>query len=489
MVNDLEAHGFVVPLTQLPEYFVAEDIGWNQLHKTQDKEEVPEDDEVEYIHDGGDSELEDWDMYMQADDGLVKIADNESNMEDQHIPGLCKVEVSYTKNVEEILKELRGPLEVTADNESNMEDQHIPGLCKVEVSYTKNVEEILKELRGPLEVTYTVDPREVQQHLELWRPAIEKEVSSVEDTTGNIKALIIIYVDDILLMGEEETVRGIAETIQKEWTTSPLTFLRPGEPIRFLGTELEISQDQTAIYLNQRSYVEEIARSYDIKEGDTGKIPLTREMASFEWVEGDIEPTVEAIASAQRITGEVMWMAHKTRADVAYTSCLMASITLKAAPFRCLEIGWKVLRYLYTTREVKLAIRDDGSALTLYPDAAFAPSSGRSHTGWVVCWSGTPICWRSARQTSITLSTAESELQAIIDGSIGMLGLEAMLLDLEVEPQGKLIASDSTSALAIGAGTGSWRTRHLRLLPVPSWGSNKEDEEASPAARCYGVGN
>ena len=80
MVNDLEAHGFVVPLTQLPEYFVAEDIGLNQLHKTQNEEEVLEDDEVEYIHDGGDSELEDWDMYMQAEDGLVKIADNESNM-------------------------------------------------------------------------------------------------------------------------------------------------------------------------------------------------------------------------------------------------------------------------------------------------------------------------------------------------------------------------------------------------------------------------
>ena len=34
---------------------------------------------------------------------------------------------------------------------------------------------------------------------------------------------------------------------------------------------------------------------------------------------------------------------------------------------------------------------------------------------------------------------------------------------LEVEPRAKRIASDSTSALAIGSGTGSWRTRHLRL--------------------------
>ena len=605
MVNELEGHGFVVPLTQLPEYFVAENIGMNQLHKDPVEEEPPEDEQVNYIQDGGDSEMEDWDMFMEVEDGLVKIA----------------------------------------DNEDAMGDQQVPGVFKVEVSYTKDVEQILRDLQGPLEVTYTVDPREVQQHLELWRPAIEKEVSSVEvaickllpgsktrtewlhrpgaqrlptklvftvkpgsspdpsdyntwykrkarlvvcgnyasadgsdlysetapsesvrmglvysrrkkwmvglidvvsaflrtpldyeagaptiivspprllerfsmisegelwglvralyglrqapalwsahrdrvlesmsfpmgmklhrgrtvtawwvlkDTKGGIRALIIIYVDDILLMGEEEMIRGVVATIQKEWNTSPLTFLLPGEPIRFLGTELEMSQDQTVVYLNQRSYVEEIARSYDFKEGDKGKIPISKDLASFEWVEGDLNPTPEAIASAQRITGEVMWMTHKTRADVAYTSCLMASITLKA-PFRCLDIGCRVLRYLYATKEMKLAIRDDGSSLTLYPDAAFAPSSGRSHTGWVVCWRGTPICWRSARQGSVTLSTAESELQAIIDGSIGMLGLEAMLLDIEIEPAGKVIASDSTSALAIGAGTGSWRTRHLRL--------------------------
>ena len=44
-----------------------------------------------------------------------------------------------------------------------------------------------------------------------------------------------------------------------------------------------------------------------------------------------------------------------------------------------------------------------------------------------------------------------------------MLGIEAMIMDLEIDPGSKVVASDSTSALAIGAGTGSWRTRHLRL--------------------------
>ncbi|CAE7334978.1 GIP [Symbiodinium sp. CCMP2592] len=606
MVKELDAHGFTVPLTQMPEYFVPEGIEVSTLQVPEPaREEELNSKQATYVDDIGDTDLEEWDMFVEQDDDLIKVGDSEEP-----------------------------PIEMKE-----------PVLRKVEVAYTSNVEEILSKLTSPLEVTYTVDPREVHQHLERWRPAIEREVASVavaickllpgtsqrsewirrpgaqklptklvftvkpgsnpdpadpstwykrkarlvvcgnyasadgsdlysetapsesvrmglvysirqkwmvglidvvaaflrtplnheegaptiivtpprllerlsmtlegelwgliralyglrqapalwsayrdrrleamefpmgmklhrgrtitawwilKDCKGKIRALIIIYVDDILLMGEESVVRDVASKIQEEWTTSPLTFLRPGEPIRFLGTEMEVDAEHTTVYLSQRGYIEEVVRSYGFSEDDKAKIPLAKDLGSFEWVEGDVEPTPDAIAKAQKVTGEVMWMAHKTRADAAFTSSLMASITLKA-PYRCLEIGYKLLKYLYGTREAKLAIRDDGTCLILYPDAAFAPSSGRSHTGWLVCWCGTPVCWRSGRQASITLSTAESELQAIIEGAVGMLGLEAMLLDLEVEPKVKVIRSDSTSALAIGAGTGSWRTRHLRL--------------------------
>ena len=51
---------------------------------------------------------------------------------------------------------------------------------------------------------------------------------------------------------------------------------------------------------------------------------------------------------------------------MAHTSCLMASLTLKA-PYRCLEIGWKVLRYLNATKEICLVIRNDLTNLVLYP--------------------------------------------------------------------------------------------------------------------------
>ena len=284
----------------------------------------------------------------------------------------------------------------------------------------------------------------------------------LRDEKGMVRALIIIYVDDFLLLGEEETVRDMAATIQREWKTSELTILRPGQPLRFLGMELSVNSQGTVVYLNQRGYLEEVFRSYGLSPQDKDKIPLSKETAYFEVIEGDPEPTPAAIAAAQKVTGEVMWVSHKTRPDAAYTSSLMASITLKA-PHRCKELGFKLLRYLQGSKELEMAVEDDGTGLVLFPDASFAPASGRSHTGWLVCWGGTPVAWRSARQGAITLSTGEAELQAIIDGTIGMLGLEAMLWDLQEEVGAKVIASDSTSALAIGSGTGSWRTRHLRL--------------------------
>ena len=605
MVRELEEFGFTPPLSQYPEYFLLnheEALKEMNAMKLDAPSQEEHGDEAEPQIE--DSDLEEWEMYLDTDKGAVKIGDAR--------------DVDY------------------ADDPVRMK--------KVEVTYTKGVEDIIASLKGPLEVTYTVDPREVHEHLERWAPAIKKEVEGVavairrllpqtneraewfrrpgaqrlpaklvftvkpgdaplpdcpetwykrkarlvvcgnfasssdgdlysetapseavrvgltmtrkrrwaiglidimqaflrtpldpssgdptiivapprvlerlslvcvgelwglvralyglrqapalwtahrdrvlrqmvfpgqlhlrqgrtvtawwvlKNQAGMIIALVIIYVDDILILGEEATIRGVAQTIQQVWRTSELAFLTPKTPLRFLGMELE-DDDSGVIYINQRGYIEEILRAHGVPAEAKDKIPLAKDQASFEFLDTDLPATPEAITESQRITGELMWLAQRSRPDIAFTCSLMASITLKA-PERSLVIGAKTLRYLQGTKEYRMMISNDGTNLVLYPDAAFAPSSSRSHTGWTVCWSGTPIGWRSSRQSMISLSTAECELQAILDGAVGMIGLEALLCDLDIEPGPKTIASDSTSALAIGSGTGSWRTRHLRL--------------------------
>ena len=243
---------------------------------------------------------------------------------------------------------------------------------------------------------------------------------TLKNKHGALVAVVIIYVDDFMLLGDESTIRKLAKAIQGTWGTSELAVLKPGSSVRFLGMELQVHEGDTTIYVSQRGYIDEVLRAHSIDPDAKDRIPLSKEQAFFERLDTDIAPTPEDIAASQRLTGELMWLSHRTRPDLSFTCSLMASITLRA-PARCIAIGRKALKYLQGTKDLRMSFGSDDTNLVLFPDAAFAPSSAKSHTGWLICWSGNPITWRSSRQSTIALSTAESELQAILDGSIGMM--------------------------------------------------------------------
>ena len=75
--------------------------------------------------------------------------------------------------------------------------------------------------------------------------------------------------------------------------------------------------------------------------------------------------------------------------------------------------------------------------------ASYAPEGNRSHTGWVVFFHGSPVCWRSARQAFVTLSTAEAELVAGLDAVVALQSAEAMLSEFGVSSFDKTLRVDS----------------------------------------------
>ena len=84
----------------------------------------------------------------------------------------------------------------------------------------------------------------------------------------------------------------------------------------------------------------------------------------------------------------------------------------------------------------------------------------------------------------MSLSTAEAELTAMLEGAVALLGSEALLRDLAYEKQNKAIYVDSTSALALSEGSGSWRTRHLRVKA--EWLCEKLNEGEFAVHHCEG---
>ena len=57
----------------------------------------------------------------------------------------------------------------------------------VENLYTRDIEKVLAELDGELRVVHTVHPREMEDHVEKWVPAMEDEINSLEKKLGAVK--------------------------------------------------------------------------------------------------------------------------------------------------------------------------------------------------------------------------------------------------------------------------------------------------------------
>ena len=282
----------------------------------------------------------------------------------------------------------------------------------------------------------------------------------VRTSDGVVVGGLLTYVDDLLLAGSKEVIAALATAIQGIWKTTPLALATAESPLRFLGVEIRVQG--SGFVLSQEAYAEELLRLNSVKPTARGKIPCPRDLVSFDTLLTDESPTEESVRTAQRLTGEILWLSQRTRPDLAFTACVLASLSTKA-PERAACIAEKVLAYVQSTKGFALTADADDTGLIAYSDASYAPEGNRSHTGWVVFLHGSPVCWRSARQAFVTLSTAESELVAGLDAVVALQSAEAMLSDFGITGLDKTLRVDSQSALAIAVGQGSWRTRHLRV--------------------------
>ena len=65
--------------------------------------------------------------------------------------------------------------------------------------------------------------------------------------------------------------------------------------------------------LSQQAYAEELLRINAVKPTALGRIPCPRDLAWFDVLLTDEPPTDEDVRTAQRLTGEILWLSQRTR--------------------------------------------------------------------------------------------------------------------------------------------------------------------------------
>ena len=299
------------------------------------------------------------------------------------------------------------------------------------------------------------------------------------DESGYIhwNGLMSVYVDDILVTGEEFAVHGALQALSGVWTTSSVEWAGVDKPLKYCGFEISEDAKGDGFHVNQHMYEQEMLQRWNVEDGV--EYPHYK-VAEDQEVEESPDPN--HVRTAQAMAGSLLWLSSRTRPDPAHGVATMSRLMTKA-PVKAIQIGTTLMKYVkgnpgvglrYTTKvpdewgaNGQLKVRRNDLLLEIFCDIAYSAGSGhRSVQGIVVCLGGQPICWQTSQQPFVTHSTAEAELVSYCEGLIAGKAAEALVMELTgVTAVMKVIYGDNIAAIGLANGTtaSSWRTRHLRI--------------------------
>ncbi|OLP87629.1 Copia protein [Symbiodinium microadriaticum] len=279
-----------------------------------------------------------------------------------------------------------------------------------------------------------------------------------------LKGYLVTYVDDFLILSDRVTAKELHGWLISGagWETDGLSEAKPGSPVRFLGMQLQGHEDGH-FSLDQEAYVDELVRAYGLTETCKSKTVCPKELLMTEEVDVQAydEPTIRL---AQKLAGECLWLAQRTRLDISFATTVLCS-KVSRDPHTAIAIGKRILSYLFFTKDYKLHLRPDprAPALRVFTDASFSPQGQHSYGGHVVEVSGVPVLWKASKQSLIALSSSEAELIQAVEGCVYAESLITVLRDLGVRCESAELMLDNTASISFIGGAGNQRTRHLKV--------------------------
>ena len=281
-------------------------------------------------------------------------------------------------------------------------------------------------------------------------------------STGETRAFVGVYVDDILVVGPRPVMLQVMEDLKKVFYMSPFEEVTEEHTVTFCGYEIAKQRDGYA--LRQEKYVQDVLTRREVVGEEQQPLPKICEG------EDETEKDIAVIREVQAIVGELQWLASRTRADLAYATSLVARMVHRR-PAYALDLCHYMLKYLkaYPDLSLDYGTLDDEKLkfdqMYIKADTSFAlpHEQYRSVQGVAVFLGSHLLLWTSSRQAFITMSTGEAELLGYTEALQCCQSIGDLLLMMGVSTQ-KHLQGDSKAALCqLQADGGSWRTRHLRL--------------------------
>ena len=279
--------------------------------------------------------------------------------------------------------------------------------------------------------------------------------------------IIIMYVDDMLIIGKKEQIQEFATKIQREFSVKIQHNLAD-----YLGCMFHMNKMKTKGWLGQPSIIKSLEQKY----GDRAmKERLSLTPGSPRFTARRLENLEDKVSPKEHETyrsgvGALLYLTKHSRPDICNPVRELSKTMDAPAPVHLKEM-FKVIRYVLSTKEhgLKFELRKGMKmwALKALSDSDFASDKETriSVFGYIIYFCGISIAWRSKRMKSVVLSTTEAEYMALSEVVKELKFIVQFLQTMTIEVESPItVYVDNVGAIWLSSNrTTSDRTKHIDI--------------------------
>ena len=277
---------------------------------------------------------------------------------------------------------------------------------------------------------------------------------------------IALFVDDLVIATKSiEEMSNIKKELGSRYNMKDL-----GELQEILGMKVTRNLDKGTITLSQEKYALDILEKFNMSKARPASTPMAPGVALSKQQAPSNE---EEVALAKKfpyreIVGSLMYLMTSTRPDIAYAVGQLSRFNDCHGPAHHAAAN-HLLRYLCGTYNKGITFGQHNTEPIGFSDSSWASDkdNARSVSAYVFYIAGGPVSWRSKTQSTVALSTAQAEYQALCSATQEAIHLR--LLSCELDPllnskRAIIVFEDNQACIAMSENpVNHEKTKHIFL--------------------------